>query len=342
MRLAILLLALTHMSQAANYSAVRATVDEIEVIRLADAARQTEVSVVPSLGNNAYEMKVRGKQVFWSPYRTLREFRAKPAQLGNPFLAPWANRIDGDAYWVNGKKYLLNGDLGNFRYDGNRKPIHGLVVFADWKVTALRADEHGAEVTSRLEFWRNPAWMAQFPFAHTIDMTYRLRDGTLEVETAIENHATEPMPVSIGYHTYYQLDDAPRDEWKVHLAARQHLTLSEVLIPTGERKPVTLADPLPLAGNKLDDVFSDLVRDAQGRAEFWVAGRSQKISVLYGPKYPVSVVYAPPGRGFICFEPMTGVTNAFNLAHRGVFPDLQSVAPGGKWRESFWIKPSGF
>ena len=28
--------------------------------------------------------------------------------------------------------------------------------------------------------------------------------------------------------------------------------------------------------------------------------------MLYGPKYPVAVVYSPNGRDFICFEPMTG------------------------------------
>ena len=31
---------------------------------------------------------------------------------------------------MNGKKYLLNPDLGNFRYDGNQKPIHGLLAFS--------------------------------------------------------------------------------------------------------------------------------------------------------------------------------------------------------------------
>jgi aldose 1-epimerase len=54
------------------------------------------------------------------------------------------------------------------------------------------------------------------------------------------------------------------------------------------------------------------------------------------------VVYAPPGRDFICFEPMTGITNAMNLAHAGKYKDLQTVPPGGKWKESFFIVPAGF
>jgi aldose 1-epimerase len=64
--------------------------------------------------------------------------------------------------------------------------------------------------------------------------------------------------------------------------------------------------------------------------------------VIYGPKYPIAVVYAPAGRDFICFEPMTGPTNAFNLHHEGKYKDLQTIQPEGKWVESFWIRPSGF
>jgi len=329
------------MSQAANYTAEKITVDGVEVVRLADAARQTEVLIVPSIGNNAYQMKVKGAGIMWMPQASLTEWKAKPAMGGNPFLAPWANRISGDSYFANGKRYTLNGDLKNFRRDGNQNPIHGLVVYASqWRVSALSAADDGALTTSRLEFWRYADWMTHFPFAHSIEMTHRLRDGVLEVQTVIENHSHDPMPVSVGYHPYYRLTDSPRNDWQVHLAAKEHVVLSDKLVPTGETKPVTMTER-KLAGSQLDDVFTGLVRGPDGRAVFTVRGRTQSIAVEYGPNYPVSVVYAPAGRDFICFEPMSGVTNAFNLAHEGRFP-LQSIPPGGKWRESFWVRPSGF
>jgi aldose 1-epimerase len=34
---------------------------------------------------------------------------------------------------------------------------------------------------------------------------------------------------------------------------------------------------------------------------------------------------------------MAAITNAFNLAHDGVYQELQSVAPGETWKESFWL-----
>jgi aldose 1-epimerase len=338
---------LPSLSEAAppNYAAERRMADGVEVIRLADARRQVEVWVAPSLGNNAYEMKVNGKRVFWSPYQSVGELKAKPAQLGNPFLAPWCNRIDGGAYWANGRKYLLNPDLKNFRYDAYDQPIHGLVVYADWQVVSLKADSKQAELRSRLEFWRRSQWMAQFPFAHTYEMTYRLADGVVEVETAIENHAAEPMPLSLGYHTYYQVNDAPRDDWKVYLPAREHVVLGPKLTPTGEIREMTLPKPVGLAERTLDDVFTGLERDSQGHAVFYLQGQREKVLVRFGPRYKVAVVYAPkaPGRDFVCFEPMAAVTNAFNLAQAGKLRDpLPSIPPGGKWRESFWIATEGF
>ena len=338
-----LLLLLPLMSQATEFTARTAVVDGIEVVRLADAARRLEVSIVPSIGNLAYEFKAGGRNLLWFPFGSLAELKAQPALCGVPFLAPWANRFDQDAFWANGKRYTLNPGLGNLRRDPNGKPIHGLLAFsAAWRIAELTADATSAVATSRLEFWRYPDLMAQFPFAHALEMTYRLRDGALEVETVIENLSAAPMPVGVGFHPYFQVPGTARDTWKAHLAAREHVEISKELIPTGERRPVTHPNPFPLAGSQLDDVFTGLVRDADGKARFWVESGAAKISVVYGPLYRVAVVYAPAGRDFICFEPMAAVTNAFNLAHEGKYGELQSVPAGGRWRESFWIVPSGF
>ena len=321
------------------YSADRTTVGGVEVVQLAHAASATEVAVAIGAGNIAYQFKVRGNHYVWFPFPGPAELLEHPRTCGVPFLAPWANRLDGDSYWVNGKQYTLNASLANFHRDSNGKPIHGLLRYSrDWELVSAEADAASAQVTSRLDFGLHPDLMAQFPLAHTIFMTYRLSGARLEVETVLQNQAAGPLPVAIGYHPYFQLNDTPRDQWKVHLAARSHLALNEQLIPTGERKPIEFRDPHLLQDGPLDDVFSDLIRGTDGRARFRVQGREQSITVSYGPKYPVAVVFAPPGQNFICFEPMTAVTDAFNLAHAGVFPGLQSVPVGGEWRESFWIE----
>jgi aldose 1-epimerase len=315
-------------------------------VRLEDAKHQIVVAILPSVGNTAYEMTVKGMNILRFPYPSLEAFKTKPARhAGNPFLAPWANRLDETAFYANGKKYPFNMELGNVR---GPRPIHGLVTYApQWKVIDARADERSAWVMSRLEFWREPSWMAQFPFAHTIEMTYRLQDGVLEVTTAILNVSSEPMPISVGYHPYFQLTDAPRDEWTVSVGARREWLLAPDKLPTGETRPIEQFFPDParvrLGDFDLDHVFDDLVRDANGRAVMSVQGKSQRIDVTFGPNYRAAVIYAPASvKEFICFEPMAAISNAMNLAHRGVYKELQMLAPGQTWRESFWIRPSGF
>lgn len=328
---------------SADYSVRTIAVDGVDVVELSDAGSPLQVRIAPSVGNMAYEMLAGSVNILWCPDGTPAQLKKNRTFSAVPFLAPWANRIDGDAYWANGRQYLLNPALGNLRRDKNRLPIHGLLNFSPlWTVETLEANDTSAFVTSRLEFWRHPDLMAQFPFAHTIRMTHRLADGALEVETAIENFSTDPMPVAIGYHPYFQIYDAPRDQWSVHLAARQHVVLDDRLVPTGAHEPVSYLDSQSLSAIAFDDVFTDLVRDPDGRARFWFEGKRQRITVSYGLKYTIAVVYAPPGRDFLCFEPMAAVTNAFNLAHSSVYQELQTIPSGGTWRESFWIQPTGF
>lgn len=332
------------MSAADNYTATKVTRDGVETVRLTDAARKTEVTVIPQSGNTAVEMKVNGKNVFWFPQSgNLAEYKAKPQFAGNPLLAPWANRLDHPGFYANGKHYSLDEKLKLYRTDAYGQPIHGVIAHSDkWEVADLRANDKEAVLVSRLEMWKHPDYMAQFPFAHTIEVTHRLSDGALEVETAVKNLAAEPMPLSLGFHPYFQIHDAPRDQWTVQLPAKEHVKLSSTLVPTGERTPLPWKSPTGLMGISLDDVMTGLVRGESGRAEFYVKGSKEQISVLFGPKYPVAVVYAPAGRSFICFEPMTGPTNAFNLHQAGKYAELQTIVPGQTWRESFWIVPSGF
>lgn len=348
---AILLLMLPVAALAQNYTAEQTTDHGVPIVRLTDSAHGIEVSIVPSIGNRAYQMKVHGKNILYFPNDDLAEFQKRPELNGIPFLAPWANRLSEPDFWANGRKYSFNMSLGNIGYDDHGLPIHGLLSdSAWWSVTEVAADGRSAHATSRLEFWKHPEAMAQWPFAHEYEMTYRLADGVLEVKLTVTNLSAEPMPLAIGFHPYYRIPDVPRDAWIAHLPARQVVVADDRLIPTGEFKPIDLPNPLPLKGRTLDTGFTDLERDAEGRAHFSIESGGEsggmKIEAMFGPKYPVAVIWEPPPlrgqkREFICFEPMTAITNGVNLAHEGKYSGLQSVPAGGKWTESFWIRASG-
>jgi aldose 1-epimerase len=267
----------------AQYSARR----EGEVVRLEDANSQTVVSVMPSHGNSAFEMAVRGRKVLRFPFASVEEYKGGRGMSGIPFLAPWANRLDEPAFYANGKKYSFNLELGNVRAGQNNHPMQGfLTAVTQRTVLEAKADGNAAWITSQLDFFREPEWIAQFPFAHTIAMTYRLSEGSLEVRIRLNNLSRALMPVAIGFHPYSQLNDAPRDEWTFGIAARTEWLLSKDNIPTGEVRPIEQFLPKPqggtLKGLSLDHVFDDLIRDAAGRATMWVQGKSERVEVAFG------------------------------------------------------------
>jgi len=324
---------------AQNYRAEQVVDHGVTIVRLTDTAGAVEVSILPSVGNRAYEMKVHGKNVLYFPYADVSEFQKRPRLCGIPFLAPWADLLNEDAFWANGKKYTFNMELGNVR---GEMPIHGLLVNSPlWRVTEVAADAHSAHVTSRLEFWKYPDLMAQWPFAHEYEMTYSLAGGELEVKTTIRNASAEAMPLAIGFHSFFQIPDIPREQWTAHLPARIHVIADEHNIPTGEMRPLDIANPLPLGGQKLDDGFTDLERDSDSRAHFWIESAGKIVETLFGTSFPVATIWLPPGREFICFEPLTTIISGVNLAHEGKYSGLQTIPAGGTWTGSFWVRARG-
>ena len=355
-----------------------------DIVQLEDKASQTVVSIITSVGNMAYEMTVKGHNILRFPFASIEDYKSRPpSRHGIPLLAPWGNRLDEQAFYANGKRYAFDMTLGNIT---GAVPIHGFMSLTDqWQMVELKHDATAAWLTSRLDVYKQPAWMKQWPFAHTIEMTYRLAGGVLEVRTKVVNMSAEPMPVALGYHPWLQLTDSPREEWTITVPARTRWLLNWQKVPTGETESTDAFFTNfkgALKDYNIDDVFTDLVRDAQGRVTATLKGRSQQIEVTQGPNYKAMIVYSPnplgTGRGsqipppnpnppaaapgaaapaqappppppnplatpnFICIEPMAGITNALNLAHRGVYKELQSIPPGGTWQESFWIRARGF
>ena len=373
-----------------------------DLVELADATAQMNVSVVWSM-SNAWRIQVKGKDLVRTS-ATLEDFQARPGYNGMPILAPFANRLDQTAFYANGRKYNFDLELGNVR---GPIPSTGFVNGSKaWQLVEAKADQRSAWVTCRLDFYKQPLFMAQFPFAHTITMTYRVADGALEVHTRLDNLSTEPMPVAIGYHPIFELPDGNRNDWTVSLDARTHWIEIPQRLPTGETQPIENffgSDRTAIQLKKyawIDDVFTDLVRDANGRATMKLMYNGKELHVSLGPNYktvlawstplpsgagagaggggrgggrgagapaappapsgpfpvdpaqgvkvappavpPAEGAPAPSAKGFIAFEPMAAITNALNLAHKGVYKELQTIAPGGSWAESFWITTKGY
>src|SRR5947199_10390122 len=113
-----------------------------DIVVIEDTKKQVAVSILPSVGNIAFSMKVKGQEVLRWPYASIGEFKSRPALSGIPFVGPWANRLDEQAFYANGKRYAFDMTLGNVR---GAIPIHGILSTTDRsRVIHDKADQNSA------------------------------------------------------------------------------------------------------------------------------------------------------------------------------------------------------
>jgi aldose 1-epimerase len=238
--------------------------------------------------------------------------------MGIPLLYPWANRLSAPEYTVAGVTVALGPPEGRYPVDPNGLPIHGAMPGAmRWELVEVVPDRLTATLV-----WDGPELLSLFPFRHHVEVEACVHDRGLTLVTSVHADGGDPVPVSFGYHPYLTLPDSGRAGWQVDLGAEEHLELDERMIPTGTRTPLAPRDFL-LADRSLDDGLAGLTEPAQ----FLVSDGERALSAVFGDGYGWAQVYAPPGRNFICFEPMTAPSDALRSGN-----GLTVLGPGDSYR----------
>ena len=307
-----------------------------EVIVLRDREMGSWAKVVPEFGANlvGFGALIGGREV----ETFLQPADEKPTRTvgnyGAPVLYPFPNRLrDGQARF-GGRAIHVD------RLPGQRHAIHGLVRDLPWHVESRQADGDGATV--RCSVVSDPTRvLRQFPFPFRLTLTFRLSATSLRVDVEGENLGDAPMPMGFGWHPYFRLplvSGSDRAAAIVRIPAREQWELDETLVPTGE----TVAVPADrdfrvaraLGETHLDDVYTDLVKDGDASScDLTDPATGITLRVGAGSTFREWVVYAPPSRPTICFEPYTCTTDAFNLAERGVDSGVIVLQPGGHWSD---------
>ena len=216
--------------------------------------------------------------------------------LGIPFLHPWANRLS---------RRLPGADVPR---DDAGLPIHGThpragTVQARGRDTLVVSLDYADEL---------------FPFPHLVVHFVRLRPTALRIDTAVRPSGNATVPVAFGFHPYFAL--RPGDQ--LVLPARRRLVTDDRLIPTGG-----LVDEPAEAGpvRPFDDGY-----EVDEGARFAIRDRLE-VAFLGGYRY--AQIFAPPGKGVVCFEPMTAPTDALTSGF-----GLRHVGPGATFRASFEVR----
>jgi len=303
-----------------QYSVTSETREGVEVYTLGEAER-ARAEIAPALGNNCFAFRTREHVL--EPV-SFSDFRQKPTSYGIPILFPFPNRIREGQFSFQGERYTVN------------PPRHGFVRDKAWGVSEHGASaEAGAWITSRFDAAAYPSEiLGQFPFPFQLEVTYRLKNTRLEIETSAENAGERDMPAGYGIHPYFRRPASGT----LTVPARHRLELADSL-PTGRLLDATNEYDLRRAADlktlNLDDIYTSIATDGDsGLARCVIDDRENELqTVVEFPReqFPYVVVYTPPApRPAICVEPNTCPTDAFNLQARGIASNLLTLAPGEK------------
>jgi aldose 1-epimerase len=236
-------------------------------------------------------------------------------------LMPWPNRIQDGSYSFRGQDLQLA-----LTEPKRHNASHGLARWATWSLEEIT--ENSVTLVLRI--------MAQSGYPWTVDLhvLYDLSADGLTVTQSATNLASEPAPYASGAHPYLTLGTSPLDDWELTLPAGRRMLLDDRLLPIGvesvEGTDYDFRVSRPIRSCSFDDPFTDLARDASGRANVVLSGAGRGLVLWVDDRINWLQVYsaddvATHGRRSLAVEPMTAPPNAFRTGE-----DLVTLAPAGQ------------
>jgi aldose 1-epimerase len=308
------------------------TIEGLDALTLAsEEPASLEAAFVPSAGMVGCSLRHHGEQLL-GQRGGLRSYVREHSTMGVPLLYPWANRVGRSRFAIAGREVDLEDESLPLSLDPGGLPIHGLLAAADgWRVERHCSTDTGGVLEASFDFAADRRLLRAFPFPHRLTLEATLSGAVLRIVTTVHAGGDSAVPISFGFHPYLRLPGVERRDWQVEIPLTEHLELDGEMLPTGERRSVTV-EPGPLGARTFDDGYLA----PAGEAPLALSGGGRRIEVRIGTGYRFAQVYAPAEDDVVAYEPMTAPTNA--LLNGG--PDLPLAKPGGSFAASFSIAVS--
>jgi aldose 1-epimerase len=267
--------------------------------------------LAPEAGGSVVRYWIERSGVAWDVLRPWSAPRVDEVFESAAFaLVPYSNRIREGRFSFQGREVVLP-----LNRPPERHSIHGLGWQAAWR--PCEVGEHEAV----LEF-RHAA--GAWPWAFRATQRFTLAPASLSVALALSNESDTPMPAGFGWHPYL-----PR-------TARTTITadVKSIWLTDAEVMPTTLTSPHPEA-DLSQGVMADAIALDNGFVGWcrraiidWPESSLRLVMTAEAP-LDFLVIYTPPARPFLCAEPVSHVTDAFNLATAGrMDTGARALAPG--------------
>jgi len=237
------------------------------------------------------------------------------SNCANFIMLPWCNRIRDGLLRFKGEQYQLR----TAKDDGSAR--HGDVRARAWTV----ADTGSTHIT--LTFNSRDHADVNWPFAFAARAEYRLNGDECVWRLSLKNEDSRPMPGGFGYHPYFVRPQpaAPAngdgDDQTVLLQVHcdQQFELQDFLAVGGATpiKPhLDFRRLRPLDDRELNDVLTD--RRGHMPTRILYPEQGIELKMFSDPMFEHILVFTPAGKPFFAVEPMSNVSDGFNLFEQGI------------------------
>lgn len=257
-----------------------------------------QIGILPEIGASLSFMKYKDRDILRPTDKNIPDLDANNTSMF--LMLPFCGRIRGGSfvYWGITRKMKKN-------QAGIADPIHG----DGWKSIWQVAEKTNSSVTLKMSHDKENG----FPFSYDAEVTYTLTSNSLAVQLKITNNAILPMPCGMGIHPFFT---KTKD---------MELTFPTKMVWAHESDPIfDRPYPTPDAwqfdeGKALKtSVFDTCFGGFDGCATITYPTEKYEVKMTADEQFGHIVLYSPKGKNFVCLEPCTNASNAFNLASNGV------------------------
>jgi len=213
-------------------------------------------------------------------------------------LAPFSNRLRDGSFSYRGRRLTLPRNTAGPHVE------HGHAWQRPWMATATTKDTACLLYRHKSDQW---------PFDYGLEQRFELAPDSLTVTVTARNLSDEPMPFGFGLHPYFPKTPQTTVSAQVAGIWETDAEVMPIRLRTPPGAPADLGGGLALAGIDLDNCFTGW----DGTAVLHWPERGLRLRMAATPPLRFLVVYAPRAEDFLCLEPVSNCTDAFNLAAQG-------------------------
>jgi aldose 1-epimerase len=234
-------------------------------------------------------------------------------------LTPFSNRLRGGRFTFQGREITLPLNTTGPHVE------HGHGWQRPWQAVAVTPQNAIMRLTHKSDAW---------PFDYVMEQRFRLGTDGLEIDLITRNESSMPMPYGFGLHPYF-----PRTaECRLMAAVSGFWQTDDEVMPVRHTLPPADLDPakgVPIADRVMDNALTGWQR----RAVIDWPERATRLIMTATSPLGVLVVYIPPGENFFCAEPVSNITDAFNLSRERGDTGMLVVAPGESVEATITLRP---